>query len=171
MRHCPKGTEFWSPLYGDVKLYCIDQETKKVLVTAVDDVNCNINSDGTVTIYGVTSPEVMLYPSRPQRDWTKVKYEPKKEKFDPKTFKLFDKVIIRNAAINFWRCDLLSHIVNVASSNHYVCVSGACYNKYCIPYNDDTKHLVGTNEEAPEYYRYWEGEENNSLQIPVDPNY
>ena len=27
---------------------------------------------------------------------------------------------------------------------------------YCIPYNDDTKHLVGTEEEAPEYYRYWE---------------
>ena len=27
---------------------------------------------------------------------------------------------------------------------------------YCIPYNDDTKHLAGTNENAPEYYRYWE---------------
>ena len=30
------------------------------------------------------------------------------------------------------------------------------YYKYCVPYNDDTKHLVGTTEEAPEYYRYWE---------------
>ena len=32
-----------------------------------------------------------------------------------------------------------------------------CWNAYtyCIPYNDDTKHLVGTTEEAPEYYRYW----------------
>ena len=28
--------------------------------------------------------------------------------------------------------------------------------RYCIPYNEDTKHLVGTTEEAPEYYRYWE---------------
>lgn len=25
-----------------------------------------------------------------------------------------------------------------------------------IPYNDDTKHLIGTTEEAPEYYRYCE---------------
>lgn len=25
--------------------------------------------------------------------------------------------------------------------------------KMCIPYNEETKHLVGTNEEAPEYYR------------------
>ena len=30
------------------------------------------------------------------------------------------------------------------------------YYQYCIPYNDETKHLVGTTEEAPEYYRYWE---------------
>ena len=28
--------------------------------------------------------------------------------------------------------------------------------KYYIPYNDDTKHLVGTTDEAPEFYRYWE---------------
>ena len=26
----------------------------------------------------------------------------------------------------------------------------------CIPYNEETKHLVGTTDEAPEYYRYWE---------------
>ena len=25
-----------------------------------------------------------------------------------------------------------------------------------IPYNDETKHLVGTKENAPKYYRYWE---------------
>lgn len=30
------------------------------------------------------------------------------------------------------------------------------YNDNCIPYNDDTKHLVGTTDEAPEFYRYWE---------------
>ena len=77
LRHCPKGTVFWSPMFGDVTLYCTEQETKKVLITAEGNVSCIINADGTVTIYGVTSPEVMLYPSREQRDWTKVKYEPK----------------------------------------------------------------------------------------------
>ena len=25
-----------------------------------------------------------------------------------------------------------------------------------IPYNEETKHLIGTKEEAPEFYRYWE---------------
>ena len=28
--------------------------------------------------------------------------------------------------------------------------------RMCIPYNDETKHLVGTTDEAHEYYRYWE---------------
>ena len=77
LKHCPQGETFWSPMFGDVTLYCTDQETKKVLVAAEDNVNCVINADGTVTFYGVTSPEVMLYPSREQRDWSKVKYEPK----------------------------------------------------------------------------------------------
>ena len=26
---------------------------------------------------------------------------------------------------------------------------------YCIPYNDETKHLLGTDSEAPDYYQYW----------------
>ena len=78
LRYCPKGTKFWTPMFGDVTLYCTEQETKKVLITAEGNVSCIINADGTVTIYGVTSPEVMLYPSREQRDWTKVKYEKKK---------------------------------------------------------------------------------------------
>ena len=77
LKNCPMGEPFWSPLYGDVKLYCIDQEDGKVVVTAVGNVHRNINSDGTTTIYGVTSEEIMLYPSREQRDWSKVKYEPK----------------------------------------------------------------------------------------------
>ena len=42
----------------------------------------------------------------------------------------------------------------VTLSYRYSCISD--YYKYCIPYNDDTKHLVGTKDEAPEYYRYWE---------------
>lgn len=25
---------------------------------------------------------------------------------------------------------------------------------YCIPYNENTKHLVGSSEDAPEFYRY-----------------
>ena len=36
----------------------------------------------------------------------------------------------------------------------YHCIGNSV--RYCIPYNNDTKHLVGTTDEVPEYYRYWE---------------
>lgn len=84
-------------------------------------------------------------------NWDKNAYRIKpKEKFDPKTLHHYDRVVVRDRDIEHWRCSIFSHIVN----DEYLCI-GSCY-KCCIPYNDETKHLVGTNEEAPEYYRYWE---------------
>lgn len=156
LKNCPQGETFWSPLFGDVKFHDINQKRNFINIVLDNGVTWNINADGTISFGNVTSPEIMLYPSREQRDWTKVKYEPKKERFDPKTFKPFDKVLIRNAEINYWRCSLLSYIVNLRGKYSFVCIGSSSYDNYCIPYNDDTKHLVGTNNEAPEFYRYWE---------------
>lgn len=89
LKHCPNGELFWSPLLGDVKLYDIDEEAKTIDVTTKDLATWKINADGTISIDEVTSPEVMLFPSKEQRDWTKVKYEPKKEL--PKTWEEFCK--------------------------------------------------------------------------------
>ena len=73
----------------------------------------------------------------------------KKTKFDPKTLKPFDKVLVRECDGDIWRCSIFSHIWK--DNLPYVC-NGICY-KCCIPYNDDTKHLAGTTKEAPEYYK------------------
>lgn len=75
------------------------------------------------------------------------------KKFDPNTLKPFDKVIGRFNDNSDWRCDLFSHILKF-DNPLYKCI-GYYYEK-CIPYNDKTKHLIGTYDEAPEYYRYWE---------------
>ena len=77
------------------------------------------------------------------------------QKFDPKTLKPFDKVLGREHYSRAWRCNQFSHIIIEHSCYPYKCYGNADY-KYCIPYNDETKHLVGTKEEAPEFYRYWE---------------
>ena len=76
-----------------------------------------------------------------------------KEKFNPKTLKPFDKVIVRDKDDENWNCGFFSH-KDIQYKHPYRCI-GAPY-LYCIPYNDDTKHLVGTAEEASEFYRYWE---------------
>ena len=151
LKYCPEGEPFWSPMLGGVKLYDIIQSDVVVRVSKENGETWVINADGTITIGEVTSPEIMLYPSREQRDWTKVKYEKKKERFDPKTLKPFDRVIVYGKNEG-WFCSIFSHIgegeypYNTASGNY----------AWCIPYNDDTKHLVGTKDEAPEFYKYWE---------------
>ena len=71
-------------------------------------------------------------------------------KFDPKTLQPFDKVLVRNFPVSIWQCGIFSH----KHFDQYF-VYNDTY-KFCIPYNNDTKHLIGTTDEAPEYYRYWE---------------
>lgn len=74
-------------------------------------------------------------------------------RFDPKTLKPFDKVIVRDDKYQAWFCTLFSH-KGEDCGYPYDTASGAYF--CCIPYNEDTKHLVGTKDDAPEYYRYWE---------------
>ena len=75
-------------------------------------------------------------------------------KFDPKTLQPFDRVMVRDGNNEAWSCTIFSHLQGKDCGYPYNTASGIYV--YCIPYNDDTKHLAGTTEEAPEYYRYWE---------------
>lgn len=75
-----------------------------------------------------------------------------KPKFDPKTLKAFDKVLVRYAKGRIWLPDLFGYKDDIGT----ICVANGCTKRECIPYNDETKHLLGTSDEAPEYYRYWE---------------
>lgn len=81
------------------------------------------------------------------------------ERFDPNTLKPYDKVLVRDCNIDNWVCDLFSHIEYKRENGNnnrypYYCLG----NNYrcCIPYNDGTKHLIGTSELPSKYYRYWE---------------
>ena len=67
--------------------------------------------------------------------------------------KPFDKVLVKDDDTCNWRADFYSN-KGKSKKFPYMCVGATC--KYCIPYNNNTKHLVGTTAEAPEYYRYWE---------------
>lgn len=77
-------------------------------------------------------------------------------KFDPKTLKHFDKVLVRHLHTE-WTCAFLSHIKYVDDKLRFVTTNGPY--EYCVPYNDDTKHLVDTSNSAPKYYRCWNEDE------------
>lgn len=79
----------------------------------------------------------------------------KKPKFDPNTLKPFDKVLVRDTNEGQWKCTLFSHIIENEDYAFKYATAGSGY-IYCIPYNNDTKHLAGAVDAAPEYYRYWE---------------
>ena len=152
LKNCPQGEMFWSPIFGDVKFHDINQKRNFINIVSDNGNIWNINADGTISFGTITSPEVMLYPSKDQRDWDKFTPQLKKDKFDPKTLKPFDKVIVRDCYREIWLCSIFSNIIEEA---HPYCTASGRYLR-CIPYNDDTKHLVGTTEEAPEFYKYWE---------------
>ena len=96
--------------------------------------------------------ECLLYPSKTQRDWSKFERfwdKLKVEKFDPNTLQPFDKILVRDCCDKLWNIDLFSHktgnVVRGLYSNWY----------YVIPFNEETKYLVGTRNDCPEYYKWW----------------
>ena len=151
LKDCPKGTKLYSTSFGDVRFEEITNSTfYPIAVKQADDYITTFTADGKMNYH--YNGECVLFPSKDQRDWSKFKV--KKTKFDPKTLQPFDKVLVQCGKSESWKVQLFSHIIEDEKLYPYVCVA---YNyEYCIPYNDDTKHLVGTTEEAPEYYRYWE---------------
>ena len=76
----------------------------------------------------------------------------KKQIVDLKTkceFKPFDKVLGRNEKGDVWEAELFSHY-REESKYPFRCIGFS--RKYCIPYNEDTAHLLGTTDD-------WEGGE------------
>lgn len=154
---CPVGTMFYSSIYGEVSFvginiscwYPIELASYKKNQCPAEHVfyakngNYNFSYDG----------ECTLFPSKDQRDWSKFERfwdKPKKEKFDVNTLQPFDKVLLRTNERSIWEPDFFGY----KDGNWIMCVTTG--NVECIPYNEETKHLVGTKEDCPEFYKWWE---------------
>ena len=152
LRDCPNGTKLYSTVLGYVIFQgIVEGAVYPIVVSCENGVNEDFTADGKMFID--FDGECTLFPSKEQRRWADF-IDPwlKKERFDPKTLKPFDRVLAMNSST--WHCATFSHLRNTKSEFVYDC--GGIYFRYCIPYNDDTKYLVGTTDEAPKFYRYWE---------------
>ena len=145
---CPIGTEFYSSAFGNLTFVKITLFNTITMMTT----RCQYSyaKDGRL-YYGVG--ECTLFPSKDQRDWSKFERfwdKPKVERFDPHTLQPFDKVLVRDYSEHYWRVEIFGCITE---EHKCLCTS---FWKMGIPYNEETKHLLGTKEDCPEYYKWWE---------------
>ena len=157
LKDCPEGTEFWSDNYRKVRFKCINTSLElPVTVRRTDGYNAYYTEEGW---YSSDFPaSCLLWPSKDCRDWSKFTAPwYKKDKFDPKTLKAFDRVLARidGGDVYCWFADFVS-TPTIEKYDLLPCIMSNKDANMIIPYNDETKHLVGTTEEAPEFYRYWE---------------
>lgn len=161
LKDCPEGTKLYSTVYGDIELVRVylDDNTYPIEIK-IDEGSDMIYITNDGRLFDDFRGECTLFPSKNQRDWSKFKVKFNKPKFDPKTLHPFDKVLVRNCDADKWKCAHFSYMEPSFKGTIYVTSmlfrDRILYNDNCIPYNDDTKHLVGTTDEAPEFYRYWE---------------
>ena len=154
LKYCPEGIKLYTTIWGEVTFIEVSENVCNlypiIIYNGYDHVG--LTKDGRYLINKQDS-ECILFPSKDQRDWSKFTAPwYKKEKFDPKALKPFDRVLIKDV---IWSVGIFSHYNKNVCYYSCECVGGTI-TKYCIPYNDETKHLVGTSEDAPEYYKYWE---------------
>ena len=148
LKDCPNGTKLYSPIFGDVLFMQINDH---------DEINVSIIKHECSVVflkngawnYSHTG-ECLLFPSKENRDWSTFKVE--EPKFDINTLQSFDKVLVRGSNDETWKCGYFSSMNNFYPK--FSCV-GNCYSQ-CIPYNKETKHLVGTTETPPTKYITWE---------------
>ena len=150
LKNCPKGFKLYSLVHGEVTFFAIEDGIYPICVLTNNNGTAYYTSSG--KLYALCG-KCVLFPSEEQQDWSKfIAPWLKKERFDSKMLNAFDRVIVKPDNGD-WCCSILSHRED--NNIYYRMIDGYGYS-HIIPYNDDTKHLVGTNEEAPEYYRYWE---------------
>ena len=160
LKDCPTGTKLWSPVWGNMTLIQINDVSIYPIVLSDGFNNVSLRSDG--RMYGAKESECILFPSKEQRDWSKFERfwdktkteESTVEMFDENTLKPFDKVLVRDFLSDNWMADFFEKIEE--NDIHYNVTCVTCKWVQCIPYNEETRHLLGTTNDCPEYYKWWE---------------
>ena len=129
------------------RILCTDRKCKNYPILAlILDENENIEKTAYYRLNGMYS-----YMCETYLDLVLVKQE-----FEDITHKCtlrpFDKVLVRNSNYHCWVCQLFGYKTN-CTKYPFMCMSSG-YDQ-CIPYNDETKHLLGTIDDAPEKYKTW----------------
>lgn len=141
LKDCPKGTKLYSTLHGEVTLIRTDfEEYYPILVKLCDNLEESFTAEGKLIFF--YDGECILFPSKDQRDWSKFTAPWYKKEMDTNSISNKDDERLRKTAIAF-----LKDFAEQGYENAVECID------WLEKQGDlsQTKHLVGTNDEAPEY--------------------
>lgn len=125
------------------RIVCTDVRSVYPVVAAVDE--CEIEGISTYTAGG------RFYDGKEdQRD---LYFAAVTERFDPNGLRPFDRVLVRDGDDEYWEPSHFGYPRAGLQGVHTV--EGNCW-KMCIPYNDETARLLGTDNDCPDKYKWWE---------------
>lgn len=147
LRDYPKGTLLYSPICGNVELIEVCDDSSIICESeTIKNLSLLFNEDGSMFLGREIERigECLLFPSKENREWrTRAKLKNPAYKFEP-----FDKVLVRNDDEDHWCPAFFAYEENyVGGDRCYGVIAGTSDPEFlyqCIPYNDKTKHLVGT---------------------------
>lgn len=149
LKDCKKGTRLYCPLFGDVIFNGVSEDDAYFSVQAVINTDLQLRFAPSGIFYQSEGGECIIFPSREQRDWSK--FVVPVEKFDINTLAPFDRVLVRKSEDERWQVDFFGCWDGI----NCTCTAG-CDWDCCIPYNDDTAKLLGTNCDCGNFYKWWE---------------
>lgn len=125
------------------RIVCFDARNNQPIVALIEDADnrfeiaYNYDLHGKWDEYEETARDLMMA-----------------EDEEPKCpFKPFDKVLARNSDTSLWYIDFFDRYAPEYNRDHFVGFRYAY--AQCIPYNEETAHLLGTTDAAPEKYIIW----------------
>lgn len=116
-----------------------------------------VNNDVTSDIHEWTNDTYLKKATAIQKacilnNLSKVQKKEHIERFDVNTLQPFDKVVVRNVD-STWTAHFFSERVTL---NQVSCIGDNGWYTLCVPYNEETKKLIGTCDQAPEKYAWWD---------------
>lgn len=123
------GDRIYSPTFGEGRV--TDNNSEHICNFPLIIMFDNFDHSHIFTKEGkyLCDTECTIFPSKENRDWSTYKIN---------KFKPFDKVLVFDGV---WKCDFFSHYAK-GYTFPYKTTGG--YYSQCVPYNEETKYLVGT---------------------------
>lgn len=136
LRNALRGTKLYSPIFGECEFDHISPNGS--IYVYYKDTQIEFNKYGQFNLNN-SEGECLLFPSKEVREWSNYQA--------PHDFKPFDKVVVRDGDYT-WHIDFFECYNPADENDPYACMHETW--KYCLPFNEETAKLIGTNKDYNE---------------------